>query len=55
MASAMWSDSPAEAKQLYDGLLVGNHVQAVELHIHNPQLVLLFQSWTLWADQHDLN
>ena len=29
----MWSDSPAEAKQLYNGLLVGNHVEAVELHV----------------------
>ena len=51
----MWSHSPAEAQQLYDGLLVGNHVEAVELHIHNPQLVLLFKGGTLRADQHYLD
>ena len=51
----MWGHPPAEAKQLYEGFLVGDHIEAVELHVHDPQLILFLKGWALGADQHDLD
>ena len=45
-----------EADQLDDGLLVGNHIQGVELNVDNLEvaLLLLLQAGTVGAHQHHL-